>query len=208
MSVRWERRWLYSVQLFDSSFITRRCCHSHIQCHSTLQRRLSLCWAVWKWMTRRWQRQRCRSSRIQAARWRRVFLTSNREFHEPNLADLFALQCCVMCSDTPGMQECIIYTLTKDTLLCAWPVTQLSAVFLLLMVFSRLLPQVFYCRYYRPKPREALPARLNMPSTASMPCSATETHTLPKSLRSVSQSVTLVPGFYLCGQWERAKKGY
>lgn len=50
--------------------------------------------------------------------------------------------------------------------------------------FSFLLPQVFYCQYCKPKQREDLLDRLNMPSTASTQCSATETHTLPKYLRS------------------------
>lgn len=48
-----------------------------------------------------------------------------------------------------------------------------------------LLLLVFYCQYCRPKPSEVLLARPSTRSTASTPCSATETHTLPKSLRSV-----------------------
>lgn len=54
---------------------------------------------------------------------------------------------------------------------------------------SHLLPQVSYCRYCRPKLREAHLARPSMPSTASTPCSPTETHTLLKSLRSVSSTM-------------------
>lgn len=46
-----------------------------------------------------------------------------------------------------------------------------------------------YCRYYRPKPSEAPLVRPSMPSTASMPCSPTETHTLLRSLRSVSSAM-------------------
>lgn len=63
--------------------IPHRCCRLHTRCHSTPQRHSSPCWVVWRWMTRRLQRQRCRSSRTQAARWKRVSLTSNRMFHRP-----------------------------------------------------------------------------------------------------------------------------
>lgn len=64
------------------------------------------------------------------------------------------------------------------------------------MVFSGLLPQVFSCRYCRPKPREAPLARPSMPSTASTPCSPTETHTSPKSSRSVSPISLVLYLFY------------
>lgn len=68
------------IQPFDS-FLPHRYCRSHTRCRSTPQRRSSLCWVVWRWMMRRWLRPRCKSSRTQGARWKRVSLTSNRTFH-------------------------------------------------------------------------------------------------------------------------------
>lgn len=152
---------------------SHRCCHSHTRCRSTLLRPLSLFWGAWRWMTRRWQKLRCRSSKTLGTRWRRVSLTSNR------MLLLFIRSQCKLRNTHLITPRSIYWTLTADTTL--WDFNNS-----LCWLFSFLLPQVFYCRYCRPKQRGAPHARPNMPSTASTPCSATETHTLPKSSRSVS----------------------
>lgn len=182
------------IQLFDTFCFSFRCCRSHTRCRSTPQRRLSLCWVVWRWMTRRSQRLRCRSSRTQAANWKRVFLTSNRTFHCLNDAFSHSRAYSRMCAVTLW---CLIIH-RNHWLFIFWTDTLWASCTLygFVMLFSCLLPQVFCCRYCRPKPREAPLARPSMPSTVSTPCSATETHTSPKSSRSVSPT-SLVWYFFL-----------
>ena len=185
--------------------IPHRCCRLHTRCHSTPQRHSSPCWVVWRWMTRRLQRQRCRSSRTQAARWKRVSLTSNRMFHRP--IDTWSRACAITLFHQAFKKEkkkknCgCSYFGRRHLLWACWILHGLWQCFLwFVMVLLCVLPLVCCCRYYRPKPRGAPLARPSMPSTASMPCSPTETRTSPRSLRSVSH-ITLVLNFLTHKRW-------
>lgn len=169
---------------FFLSLIPHRCCLSHTQCRSTQQRLLSPFWVAWRWMMKRLQRPRCRSSRTQAARWRRVSLTSNRTFL--NLID--TSNCCFACSRTIAitLDQMISYIfITLWLFILCQKALALSVLHLVTALYCLLLP-VFCCRYCRLKPREDRHDRPSMPSTASMPCSPTGTRTSLRSLRLVS----------------------
>lgn len=131
---------------------------------------------------KKWQKLHCRSSRTQATKWKRVSLTSNRTFLFPHFIYIIKIK------QNPGsptrasfisvkcVQAVILFFVTSSSSL-----PDSNGVLLLLLL-------VFYCRYCKPKLREAPLDRPSMRSTASMRCSPTGTHTLPKSLRSVGAS--------------------
>lgn len=105
--LQWFQWLLLRIHPAPLSFVPHRCCLSHTQCRSTLQRRLSPFWVVWRWMMKRLQRLRCRSSRTQEARWKKVFLTSNRTFH--CLIDSFIR--CLACS---SMYAILLYLIIHN----------------------------------------------------------------------------------------------